>query len=297
MSSSSPVVLITGCSSGIGFALANEFDKQGCVVYASARRLLSLSALPERVHKLELDVGKVESCKAAVDRIIAEQARIDILVNNAGQGGTGALLDADYDGEEGAKAVFDTNFFAPLRLSKLVVPHMVERRSGLIINIGSIVGNVPTPWSGIYSASKAALHSATETLRMEVKGFGINVFLVAPGAITSEFGRKQLESIKTPEESLYKHVEDKIIARANASQQAGHGTVPASVLAEGVVRRALRPDPPTFWTVGGRSFLFFLLERIPRPVVWFGLSRMLGSDQVGKTRTPAEGEGVKTRTE
>lgn len=116
---------------------------------------------------------------------------------------------------------FETNFFAPLRLSKLVAVPMAERRSGLIVNIGSIVGesalcafreptkpshrtrispgNIPTPWSGVYSASKAALHSISETLRMEVKGLGIDVMLVAPGAITSQFGKKQLNSFQMPE--------------------------------------------------------------------------------------------------
>ncbi|GAA5908371.1 hypothetical protein JCM6882_007917 [Rhodosporidiobolus microsporus] len=274
------VVFITGSSEGgIGAALCEAFSKQDCIVYASARRLESLASVPGE--KIQLDVLSQESCAAAVERIIHEQGRIDILVNNAGMGGTGALLDADTESEEGAKKTFETNFWAPLRLSKLVVPHMAKRRSGLIINIGSIVGNVPTPWAGIYSASKAALHSATETLRMEVKGFGIKVLLIAPGAITSDFGNKQLKSINTPEGSLYKHVADLIIARANTSQEKHH-TLPAATLADGIASRALRPNPPTFWTAGGKAFVFFIFERLPRPLVWFLLEKRFGTGKVGQ---------------
>lgn len=169
-----------------------------------------------------------ESCESAVKRIIAEQGRIDVLVNNAGMGGVGAMLDVDVESDKGAKATFETNVWAPIRLSKVVAPHMVEAGSGLIINIGSIVGassrrrslqgrvlfctavrltsllraltgNIPTPWAGVYAASKAALHSMTETLRMEVEGFGIKVMLVAPGAITSNFGTKHKESLTLPD--------------------------------------------------------------------------------------------------
>ncbi|GAA5879685.1 hypothetical protein JCM8547_008955 [Rhodosporidiobolus lusitaniae] len=285
------VVLVTGSSEGgIGYALCVEFARRGCIVYASARRLASLSSLLDNVRKVELDVSRPESCRAVVERIIHEQGRIDILVNNAGAGYTSAILDADVDSDEGVKAVFDTNVFAPLRLAKLVAPHMAERRSGLIVNIGSIVGNIPTPWAGIYAASKAALHSATETLRMEVKGLHIDVMLVAPGAITSNFGKKQADSFKLPEDSLYRDVADKIAARAQMSQDSGY-SIPASLLAQGVVSRALRSRPGTYFSAGGKAFSFWLLERLPRPLVWFLLSRRLGCDVVGQSK---RGEAKKT---
>ncbi|KWU46359.1 oxidoreductase [Rhodotorula sp. JG-1b] len=284
-SSARKVVLVTGSSAGgIGYALCEEFAARNCIVYASARRLAALETLPASIHRIELDVASFESCQKAVNQVLREQGRIDVLVNNAGAGGAGALLDADVESEEGGKATFEINFWAPLRMSKLVVPHMAQQRSGLIVNIGSIVGNIPTPWTGIYSASKAALHSASETLRMEVAGFGIDVMLVAPGAITSQFGKKQTLSIKLPEaDSLYKDVADRIAERSNMSQRADH-TMPASKLAEGIVARALRSKPAAYYTAGGKAFLFWLLERIPRPIVWFLLARQLGANQVGQRK-------------
>ncbi|GAA5835163.1 hypothetical protein JCM3766R1_006888 [Sporobolomyces carnicolor] len=280
---SQKVVLITGSSEGgIGYALCQEFSRKNCIVYATARRLAAIESLPQSVHKIALDVLDVESCRAAVDQVIAEQGKIDVLVNNAGAGGTGAVLDADVESDEGAKATFETNVWAPIRLCKLVVPHMIEKRSGLVINIGSIVGNVATPWSGIYSASKSALHSLTETLRMEVKGFGVKVMLVAPGAITSQFGKKQMGSFKMPEDTLYREVADEIAKRAEISQRQDH-TTPAAVLASGIVSRALRASPATYYTAGGKSWIFWLFERIPRPIVWFLLSRQLGTVKVGRS--------------
>ena len=96
-------------------------------------------------------------------------------------GGAGPIIEFDV---EKAKAVYDINVFAPMRLTNLVAPSMISHRSGVIVNIGSIVGLVPTPWSGVYCSSKAALHSLTEVLRAELKGFNISVLLVAPGAGT-----------------------------------------------------------------------------------------------------------------
>ncbi|GAA6032619.1 hypothetical protein NBRC10512_004449, partial [Rhodotorula toruloides] len=121
------------------------------------------------------------------------------------------------------------------------------------------------------------------TLRMEVKGLGIDVMLVAPGAITSQFGKKQLNSFQMPEDSLFKDVADKIAERAEMSQRADH-TMPASVLAQGIVSRALRKRPARYYTAGGKSWLFWVFERIPRIVVWTLLGRILGTDKVGRKR-------------
>ncbi|KAK4702485.1 hypothetical protein P7C70_g3735, partial [Phenoliferia sp. Uapishka_3] len=250
---SPPVVFVTGASEGgIGFALCVAFAAKGCRVFASARRLAALEALPHTVERLVLDVTDKNACQQAVDEIISKAGKIDILVNNAGSGGTGAALDFDVDE---AKKVFEVNFFSP--------------------------SLIPSPWAAVYSSSKAALHSWSEVLRMEVKGLGVKVLLVAPGAITSGFGVKQLDSIKMPENSLYKSVEKQIIARAEISQRPDH-SLPASVLAEGIVKRALAMSPPTYYSAGGKALLFWVFERLPRWFVWRLLAKALGTDKVGK---------------
>ncbi|SCV68958.1 BQ2448_1978 [Microbotryum intermedium] len=273
------VVLITGCSEGgIGNALCQAYAQAGCHVFATARRLSAMDNLSSSVDRIQLDVLNEGDCRRAVQQVVDKVGRIDILVNNAGAGGTGALMDFPVDQ---AKAVFDTNLFAPMRLTQLVVPHMAHKKSGLIINIGSIVGVIPTPWAGVYATSKAAIHAWSEVLRMEVKGLGIDVMVVAPGAITSGFGKKQADSFDLPKDSLYHPVAQRIMDRATMSQRADH-TMPASKLAQGIVTRSIRSSPATYYTAGGKAFLFWILERLPRSIVWFVLARVLGTNQVGK---------------
>ncbi|KAL8293007.1 hypothetical protein RQP46_000701 [Phenoliferia psychrophenolica] len=251
--SDAPVVLVTGASEGgIGFAISVAFAAKGCRVFASARRLEALESLPANVERLVLDVTDPAACRAAVDEVIAKAGKISILVNNAGAGGSGAAL--DFDVEE-AKKVFEVNLFSP--------------------------SVIPTPWTAVYSSSKAALHSWTDVLRMEVKGLGVNVMLVAPGAITSGFGVKQLKSMNLPEASLYKSVEGAIIARAEISQRPDH-SMPASVLADGIVTRALARSPTGFYSAGGKATLMWVLSCLPRWMVWKALARVLGTDKVGQ---------------
>lgn len=121
------------------FALAEAFASRGCIVYASARRVETLETLAASIHRLPLDVTIADDCRNAVSKIIAEQGRIDVLVNNAGAGGAGPLIEFDVDE---AQRVFEVNLFAPMRLTNLVAPHMIQKRSGTVVNIGSIVGNV-----------------------------------------------------------------------------------------------------------------------------------------------------------
>ncbi|KAG5644599.1 hypothetical protein DXG03_008077 [Asterophora parasitica] len=262
----SPVVLVTGCSTGgIGFALCNEFARQGCKVYATSRRVDTIGdfAYPS-VEKLALDVNSDEAVESVVQRIAAVEGRIDIAVNNAGFMSAGPLIDQTM---EDIKANFDTNTFSILRMAKAVVPLMAKRRSGLIVNIGSIVGEIATPWNGLYCASKAAVQSISDVLLMECKPFNVSVLHIAPGGIQSNISASGSSRFSLPEGSLYSAFIPNIMKRINASQ--APGSMPTDAFARAVVEKALRKNPPLYFSTGANSGLFAFLRWLPKTwVLW-----------------------------
>ena len=170
------VVFVTGVSSGIGRATAVQFVKRGCKVFGSVRDIRKAEAIPG-VELVEMDVRDAASVKRAVDVIIGKSQRIDVLVNSAG----GTLLGSvEETSIAEAQALFDTNVFGTLRTTQAVLPHMRQQRSGRIINISSVLGFLPAPYMGLYSASKHAIEGMSETLDHEVRRFGIRVVLVEP---------------------------------------------------------------------------------------------------------------------
>lgn len=175
-----PVVLVTGCTKGgIGHALCVGFAKRGCTVFATARKVGSMGGLKELgCHLLPLDITDTSSVQAAVARVLETAGRIDVLVNNAGLSGRGAF--AEYDIEE-AKRQFNTNVFGTMAMVQAVVPTMIAQRSGTIINVGSALGLLTFPFASVYCASKKAVQSMTDSLRMELAGSGIKVVYCAPG--------------------------------------------------------------------------------------------------------------------
>ncbi|HYE70492.1 MAG TPA: oxidoreductase [Aquabacterium sp.] len=170
------VVLVTGVSSGIGRATAERFAKQGCVVFGTVRNVQKAPAIPG-VELVEMDVRDADSVQQAVQRVVAQAGRIDVLVNNAGGALVGAVEETSI---AEAQALFDTNVFGALRTSQAVLPHMRQQRSGRIINVSSVLGFLPAPYMGLYSATKHAIEGLSETLDHEVRGFGVRVVLVEP---------------------------------------------------------------------------------------------------------------------
>ncbi len=168
------VVLVTGASSGIGRACAEFLAGRGYRVYGGSRRLVAGSV----VESISMDVGDDASVHAAVSTILAREGRIDILVNNAGIAIAGAVEDTSV---EEARDQFDVNFFGVLRVCRAVLPAMREQGAGYIVNIGSIGGLIAIPFQGFYSASKFALEGLSESLRLEVRQFGVHVVLIEPG--------------------------------------------------------------------------------------------------------------------
>jgi len=273
------VVLVTGCTKGgIGHALCEEFAERGCKVYGSARRLDSMEFSHGGIVSLKVDVTKDEDIQAAVDTIIEKEGRLDVVVNNAGAMASGPVVDADMD-----KLIdtFHTNTFSAIRMVQKVFPHMASRKSGLIVNIGSVMGETPTPWSGVYSATKAALGLFTDTLYMECAPFGINVMLIVPGSVQSNISNNMLSWFHLPEGSLYTPWTGSIIARINASQ--GSDAMSGEAFAKQVAGASLSKTPPRYLTLGGKSGLFSLMKWLPRGWVLQWLWRRFGGKDKPKS--------------
>jgi NAD(P)-dependent dehydrogenase (short-subunit alcohol dehydrogenase family) len=186
-------VLITGASSGIGKATTQKLLNDGYCVYASARNLAKVMPLKaDGAEILELDVTQDESMRLAVDRIIRECGRLDILVNNAGYGSYGALEDIPM---EEARHQFEVNVFGLGRLTQLVLPQMRKQSFGKIVNITSVGGKIYEPLGSWYHASKFAVEGLSDCLRLELQPFGIDVIIVEPGPIRTEWGSVAIEKL------------------------------------------------------------------------------------------------------
>lgn len=197
----SKVVLITGCSSGIGRATALRLAKAGHVVYATARRVESLTELAAAgCRTLSLDVNDEVSMSAAVAAVEAEHGAVGVLVNNAGYSQSGAVESVPLPA---ARAQFETNLFGPLRLVQLVLPGMRRQGWGRILNVSSMGGTLTFPGGGLYHASKYALEAVSDALRFEVAGFGVKVVVIQPGLIRSGFAEAVAKKMDTPAEGPY----------------------------------------------------------------------------------------------
>jgi NAD(P)-dependent dehydrogenase (short-subunit alcohol dehydrogenase family) len=186
-------VLITGCSSGIGRATALRLAGAGWPVYASARRPEALTELADAGCKtLPLDVTDEASMRAAVERVQQDSGAVGVLINNAGYSQSGAIESVPLDA---ARRQFETNVFGLVRLIQLVLPGMRAQRWGKIVNVGSMGGRLTFPGGGHYHATKHALEAISDALRFEVRGFGIDVILLEPGLITTEFGEAAAASL------------------------------------------------------------------------------------------------------
>lgn len=177
-------VLVTGASSGIGKATAIYLAQSGYTVYGAARRMEKMQSLQEYgIKPIILDVSKDESIVACVDKIFKETGSIDVLINSAGLGSYGALEDVSI---AEAKNQLEINLFSVARLIQLVLPHMRKNRYGKIVNISSVGGKVGLPMGSWYHASKFAIEGLSDSLRNEVRQFGVDVIVIEPGGTKSE---------------------------------------------------------------------------------------------------------------
>ena len=188
------VALVTGASSGMGKDFCFRLLKAGYVVYGAARRVGAMADIAAAGGiVLAMDVTDDASMVAGVERILREQGRIDVLVNNAGYGAYGAIEDVPLDE---ARRQFEVNLFGAARLTQQVLPTMRAQRSGRILNVSSVGGKVYSPLGGWYHATKHALEGFSDCLRFETRSFGIDVVVIEPGGVQSEWSAIAMEAVR-----------------------------------------------------------------------------------------------------
>lgn len=206
----SDTVLITGCSTGIGRAVADVFLESGWMVFATGRTEQSLAELAERgARTAAVDVTSESDVTAVVDQVVADAGRIDCLVNNAGYGQLGPVEDVP---TEQFVRQFDVNVFGPHRLIRAALPHMRSRGAGRIVNVCSVLDRAVAPGVGLYCASKFALRAMSDALRQELHGTGIDVVVVEPWIVATEFFERAVDELRhadhsAPYDELYRILE------------------------------------------------------------------------------------------
>ncbi|WP_322920138.1 oxidoreductase [Nocardioides renjunii] len=243
-----PVALVTGGSSGIGESTALALLDRGFTVYAVARRVDRMVPLAEAgAHTFAMDVTDDDSMVAGIARIIEEQGRIDVLVNNAGYGSYGAVEDVPI---EEARRQFEVNVFGLARLVQLVTPHMRARRSGRIVNISSIGGKFYEPFGAWYHATKFAVEGFSDSLRMELRPFGIQVVLIEPGPILTEWNEIARDSLlERSGAGAYATHARKAHAVLTEFDRPGRASTPEEV-ADKIVKAATTRRPAARYPVG-----------------------------------------------
>lgn len=252
------VALVTGASSGIGKETVKVLLEKGFAVYGASRRVDKMAELePLGAKLLSMDVSNDASMSAGVESILQAEGRLDVLVNNAGYGSYGALEDVPI---AEAKYQFEVNVFGLARLIQLVLPHMRKQKSGRIINISSIGGSFGEPHGSWYHATKYAVEGLSDSLRMELAQFGIDVVLIKPGAIITEWNEIARENLlKTSGNTAYgafakRHVE--MLATADK-----RGSAP-SVVAKTIGIAATVAAPKTRYATGGGAKMILFLRSL-----------------------------------
>ncbi len=256
----SKVALITGASSGIGEDAALRFKKAGFEVYGVARRVERMQHLADQgIHVFAMDVTDEASMAQGVKRILAEQGRIDVLVNNAGYGSYGAVEDVPLDE---ARRQFEVNLFGLARLSQLVLPHMREQRSGRIINVASIAGHLYTPLAAWYHASKFALEGLSHAMRLELAPHGVDVILIEPGPIRTEWNQGARDSlVASSSEGAYAQQARRVARQMKLVDQPGVGS-PASMVGKKILKAATSRNPAPRYPVGRGAGSVILAKRL-----------------------------------
>ena len=259
---SNKVALVTGGSSGIGEATALRLQELGYTTYAAARRVERMEHLTTSgIRPLAMDVTDDESMQSGVAQILAEEGRIDVLVNGAGYGSWGAVEDVPLSE---ARNQVEVNLFGAARLTQLVLPRMRDQRSGTIVNVTSMGGKIYTPLGAWYHATKHALEALSDCLRLELKSFGIDVVVIEPGAIKTEFNGIVEEKLRAVSGTGPYAPQGNALADTIVSESTGRRSSPPEVIAKTIGKAVTARRPKTRYAAGyGAKPMLFLHTVLP----------------------------------
>ncbi len=254
------VALVTGASAGIGKATVESLLARGAIVYGAARRVEKMKGLEDQGAKaIAMDVTSDESMSKGVQMILEQDGSIDILVNNAGYGSYGAIEDVPLSE---ARRQFEVNIFGLARLIQLVLPTMREEGFGKIVNISSMGGKIYTPLGGWYHATKHALEGFSDCLRIETKPFGIDVIIIEPGGIQSEWGAIAAGNVtEVSGKGAYGESAERVAKTMRDTYDSGKAS-PASLIADVIAKAVTARRPKTRYAAGYMAKPVLFLRRI-----------------------------------
>src|SRR4051812_18899938 len=282
------VALVTGASSGIGEAAAHELLGAGFTVYGMSRKA-TVGEERDGVVFVPLDVTDEESVAGAVHEVLARSGRIDVLVNNAGLGVTGAAEESSIDQ---ARALFETNLFGSMRMTRAVLPHMRERGSGRIINLSSVLGLVPAPFGALYAATKHAMEGYSESLDHEVREHGVRVLLVEPAYTRTSFDTNAVPA----DEPLSVYARRRDVAGVLIAEAVKDGDDP-SVVAKAIVAAATDSRPKLRYPAGPLARRVSKLRRYAPSTAFDRQIRKINQldGQASSTATTSNGQSLPPR--
>lgn len=272
-------ILITGCSSGIGYCVASGLQRRGYRVFATARRPESVERLTaEGFESLQLDLDDSQSIKQAVAEILRRTGgELYAVFNNGAFGLPGAVEDLSRDA---IRAQFETNFFGWLELTNLLLPVMRKQGYGRIINNSSVLGFVAMPFRGAYISSKFAIEGLSDTQRLELKGTSIHVSLVEPGPILTRFRTNALLAMQKyidMENSEHRELYQAVLTRLNTEGPAAPFTLPPEAVLKKVIRALESRNPKARYYVTFPTYLFGYLKRVLPTKILDKLLRLAGN--------------------
>jgi len=254
------VILVTGASSGLGLACANALQAEGHIVYGTTRSLARLQSVAFK--PIELDVTDDHSVQAAIAGIMKAEGKLDVLINNAGNGIAGPAYAMPVDA---AKKQFEVNFFGVVRMCGAVIPDMIAKGQGLVLNVGSLAGLFGLPYQSMYSASKFAIEGYSESLRMELRNTGVRVVVVNPGDFKTNFtGSREKLPFPLKNDRLNKEYNDAV---ASMEKDESIGQAPET-LARKICKIVGQSKPSHSYLIGGigQTIVPTLKLVLPRPL-------------------------------